>query len=246
MIDIHCHILPNIDDGAESLEDALEMARLAVYSGVTEMVATPHFRGDPDGLEQLKLIDQRYQEMVHALERWRVPLKLHKGAEILCTPHTPDMAAAGTLPTIGNTRYVLTEFYFNESFSFMDDTLCAIADYGYRPIIAHPERYRTIQHTPHRAQDWVEHGFVLQLNKGSLLGTFGNRAESTANELLELGLAHLIASDGHGCQSRTPHIGALLEWAEEFCEPDYTKLLLEDIPAQILRGESIEGLFDAD
>lgn len=240
MIDIHCHILPNIDDGAESLEDALEMARLAVYSGVTEIVATPHFRGEPEALEQLRLIDQRYHEMVNALDRWRIPLKLHKGAEILCTPQTPEMAAAGTLPTIGNTRYVLTEFYFNESFGFMEETLSGIASHGYRPIIAHPERYRTIQHTPHRAQAWVDQGFVMQLNKGSLLGTFGNRAEATANELLDLGLAHLIASDGHGCHSRTPHMGALLDWAEEFCEPEYSKMLLLDVPGKIIRGNPIE------
>lgn len=241
MIDIHCHILPNVDDGAASLDEALEMARIALYSGVTAVVATPHFRGDPDCLEQLQRIDRRYRELKQALLAWEIPLRLHKGAEILCTSKTPDLAAEGRLPTISSTRYVLTEFYFDETFDFMDDCLSEISSCGYRPIIAHPERYSAIQQDPLRARHWANHNFVLQLNKGSVLGAFGSRAERTANDLLELGYAHLFASDAHGCHSRTPHLGRLQQWADEFCDPKYVQLLLEENPQRVLRDIHMAG-----
>jgi protein-tyrosine phosphatase len=235
MIDIHCHILPNIDDGANSLDEALDMAKLALQSGVNAIVATPHFRGDPESLEQIQLIEKRYQELKQALNIWGIPLRLHKGAEILCTDKTPELAASGQLPTVSNSRYVLTEFYFDESFEFMDNCLSEISSCGYRPIIAHPERYNVIQQEPLRARLWANHEYVLQLNKGSVFGSFGPETERTANALLELGLAHLFASDAHSSHTRTPHMGRLRQWAEEFCDPAYASILLEENPQRILR-----------
>lgn len=241
MIDIHCHILPDVDDGSASMDESLEMARMALLSGVTEIVATPHFRGEPDCLEQLPLIDQRYQEMLEALERWRVPLKLHKGAEVLCTPQTLELAKAGTLPTIGNSRYVLTEFFFDETFSFMEECLFQLITAGYRPVVAHPERYRTVQRDPFRVLSWVNREVALQLNKGSLFGAFGVKAEKAAHDLLGLGFAHIIASDGHSCRSRTTHMGMLLDWAEECCDPECIQMLLDENPRRILNNQTMVG-----
>lgn len=241
MIDIHCHILPDVDDGAASLDEALEMARIALSSGVTGIVATPHFRGDPESLDQLPLIDQRYRDLKNALLMWDIPLRLYKGAEILCTSKTPDLAAEGRLPTISNTRYVLTEFMFDEAFDFMDDCLSEISSCGYRPIIAHPERYNAIQQEPLRARHWANHSYVLQLNKGSVLGAFGSRAERTANELLELGFAHLFASDAHSCHARTPHMDRLRKWAEDYCDLKYVELLLDENPQRVLRDIHMGG-----
>lgn len=246
MIDIHCHILHDFDDGASTLEESLEMARIAIYSGVTEVVATPHFRGEPEFLEQQPLIDERYHELKAALEQLNLPLKLHKGAEVLCLSQTPELAAAGLLPTIGNSRYVLTEFYFDESFTFMNDCLSAFTACGYQPVIAHPERYDAIQRDPTRVQDWVECGFALQLNKGSILGSFGSRAERTANALLELGFVHMFASDAHGSRFRTPHIGALTQWAEEYCDSECARILLTENPSRILQNLPMAGTSDGE
>lgn len=241
MIDIHCHILPDVDDGSASMDESLEMARMALLSGVTEIIATPHFRGEPEYLERIPQIDQRYQELKEALERWRVPLKLHKGAEILCTPQTLELAKEGKLPTLGDTKYVLTEFFFDETFSFMEECLFQLITSGYRPVVAHPERYRTVQRDPFRVLSWINRDVALQLNKGSLFGAFGAKAEKTAHDLLGLGFAHIIASDAHGCRSRTPHMGMLLDWAEECCDPECTKILLEENPKRILRNQTIAG-----
>lgn len=241
MIDIHCHILPDFDDGADSLEEALEMARMAAHSGVTDIVATPHFRGDTDALQQKPIIDRRFATLSAALEQYSVPITLHPGAEILCLPETPELAAKHQLPTLAGTNYVLVEFYFDESFSYMDESLAEIAACGYRPVVAHPERYGVVQRDPRLLERWARLGYVHQLNKGSILGSFGSRAEQAANELLGLGLAHLFASDAHGCYSRTPHMAELAHWVGEFCDPVCAGILLEENPRRLITGRPMAG-----
>lgn len=242
MVDIHCHILPSFDDGAENLEESLEMARMAYRSGVTDVAATSHFMGTMEGLEGLSLMRQRYTELMLEIKKADIPLRLHPGAEIFCTPQTPELARMGKLPTLGSGNYVLTEFYFDESFDFMDTMLTDIAAEGYRIVVAHPERYGVIQHNPELVQRWVRLGYVLQMNKGSVLGAFGSRAKHAANALLEMGLAHLFASDAHSYRSRTPHMGQIRQWAQEHCDEWYAQILLERNPRRILEGRPIVGM----
>lgn len=234
MIDIHCHILPHVDDGSSSMDESLEMARMASLSGVTDIVATPHFAGEPEQIgkirEKLRLLEQR-------LRQEQIPVQLHPGAEILCLPGLPELAARHQLPTLGQGEYVLVEFYFDESYAYMDGMLTDIASAGYQIVIAHPERYAVIQRDPLLLRRWVRQGYLLQLNKGSVLGKFGPRAERAANDILAMGLAHLIASDAHGCHSRTPHMGALEQWVRECCDQRYAKILLEENPRRVLQGK---------
>jgi protein-tyrosine phosphatase len=241
MIDIHCHILPDFDDGASNLDEALEMAEMAANSGITDIIATPHFRGEPSFLENQIIIDRRFQTLSDAIRRSRIPVQLHRGAEILCLPETAKMASAHQLPTLAGTDYVLIEFYFNEPFSFMDDMLFRIAKCGYRPVVAHPERYNAIQRDPELLLRWAELGYVLQLNKGSVLGDLGFRAEQTANEILSMGLAHLFASDAHHSYTRTPHMGSLRRWVNEFCDTGYAAALLKENPSALLQNQSLNA-----
>lgn len=242
MIDIHCHILPDIDDGASSMEEALEMARMAWTSGVTDIAATPHFRGLMEEVELRETIRSRLELFRAALRQEQIPLRIHEGAEILCLPETPELAERKLLPTLAGTNYVLTEFYFDESFTYMDEILSEIAACGYRIVVAHPERYGVIQRNPRLLERWVRLGYTLQLNKGSILGSFGHRAEAAAHDILGLELAHLFASDAHSCHSRTPHMGALEEWAEEFCDPELTHILLTENPRRLLQGKPLAGM----
>lgn len=244
MIDIHCHILPNYDDGAADLDEALQMVRMAVSSGVTDIIATPHFQGEPAELEFLSAMDRQYQLLRDAIRQAGYPLRLHPGAEILCLPETVVLADNRQLPTLADTSYVLTEFYFDESFAYMDEMLSQIAACGYKPVVAHPERYDVIQREPSLLHRWARQGCVIQLNKGSVLGAFGSRPEQTANEILAMGLAHLFASDAHGCDSRTPHMGQLQQWVEELCDENYAAILLEENPFRLLNGRPMVGMDD--
>ena len=236
MVDIHCHILPEVDDGAWDRDMAMEMARMAVRSGVRRIIATPHFQGVPESLEQMPYILHQYHQLLNAIQREKLELELIPGAEVLCVPQTLELARTGMLPTLGKSRYVLTEFYFDASWEFMDSTLEQLRALNYQPVVAHPERYSAIQHDPGRARNWFEREIVLQVNKGSVLGAFGRRAEETAIRLLYRGSVHIIASDAHSPERRTPDLTAVQEWTREHLGREYSKILLEDNPGRITRG----------
>lgn len=239
MVDIHCHIIPQVDDGAWDLEDALEMARMAVHSGVRRIIATPHFKGVPASREALPEISRQFRLLEAAVRRAGLPLELIPGAEILCLPQTLEMAHRGKLPTMGTSRYVLVEFYFDASAEFLDLALETLCSCGYRPVVAHPERYGAVQQEPDLAYAWFRRGIVLQVNKGSVLGTFGRRAEETAVRLLYRGLVHVIASDAHSPERRTTDLTAVRDWTLEHLGRAYTRILLEDNPMRISRGEPV-------
>lgn len=239
MLDLHCHILPGVDDGASDMDESLAMARLAAESGVTRIVATPHFRGEEESLDLLPVILQRLSALKTELKGQRLPVSLSPGAEILCTPRTPDLARRGKLPTLGESRYILTEFLFDETLEYMELMLEQLTRWGYRPVVAHPERYDAVQRRTQAVGRWFSRGYILQLNKGSVLGAFGTRAETAANELLRHGYAHVIASDAHHADFRTPHMSAIAAWCAEYLGQEYADILLRRNPERILRGKPI-------
>lgn len=239
MIDIHCHILPAFDDGSANLSESMTMARMAVSSGVSAIVATPHFPGEVSSLRRIKSLLDRFDRLEQQIMQENLPLKLHYGAEIRCLPETPQLAARHALPTIGNSNYLLTEFYFNEPASYMTQMLETLAELGYGIVLAHPERYMAVQQDPGLARLWFEQGFVLQLNKGSLLGAFGSRVQAASDLILSQGLAHVIASDAHGSDKRTPYMTPLVQLVEKRCGPEYAKILLERNPARIIEGREM-------
>lgn len=239
MVDIHCHILHQYDDGSGSLSESLEMARMAADTGVTQMVVTPHFKGTASSLRSLSTLVERYRELQQAIARENIPLTLHLGAEILCTEETPRLARQKLLPTISTTHYFLTEFFFDEDPGFMDEMLHDLSKAGYTPVVAHPERYDAIQRDPRILEQWFRRGYVLQLNKGSILGAFSHRAEHTAHSILRAGLAHVIASDAHSATHRTTHMEGLTRWLDRHIDPEYVRILTEENPGRIIRGEPL-------
>ena len=167
------------------------------------------------------------------------------------SPHTPlqitladpsnirTLIEQHELITLGGSRYLLVEFDFGLPGSVLLRTLEAIAQRGLVPVVAHPERYDAVQRDPGLAAWCFSRGMLLQLNKGSLLGLLGSRAEDTALHLLSHGLAHLIASDAHDDRFRTTGFRSLLPVLEPICHPDYIALLLHGNPRRILRDEPI-------
>ena len=237
MIDIHCHILPDFDDGSRCLEESLDMARMALDSGVTDVVCTSHFRGNQEGLDRIGLLLERYRTLERALKEQRLPLHLHLGSEILLLPQTPRLAARQQLPTYGNTSYCLVEFYFDAPPAYMTASLEALTTFGYHPVVAHPERYDAVQANPRLLESWFRAGDVLHSNKGSVLGGFGPEVQRTVRQLLDMGLIHAIASDAHGSTHRTPDMNELELTLREEWGSAYTNILLNENPRRVLLGQ---------
>ncbi len=243
MVDIHCHILPAFDDGASDINESLAMVRLALDSGVDTIVTTPHFRGEEAAMRTIPRLISRYEQLTREAELEKLPIRLILGAEILCLPETAELARQKRLPTLGDTDYVLVEFFFDEPLEFMEEMLSAIEGAGYKPVIAHPERYEAVQAEPMAILRWFHRGYVLQLNKGSVLGAFGPDPEQTAHWALERGLAHIIASDAHGPRRRTTDMTQLAEYLPQVYPGPYARILLEQNPRRLIRNLPMEPFF---
>ena len=240
MIDIHCHILPGLDDGSQNIADSIAMARLACSSGVSAIVATPHCNHPQSGENYVSQeLVRSFMALDAALREQDIPLQLYSGAEILCTPETPELLRRKMLPTIANTRYLLCEFFFDEPLDYMDAMLTSLTAEGVTPVIAHPERYFAVQENRDHIGRWFDQGYIIQMNKGSILGRLGRDACLTAQWMLDNGAVHICASDAHGVTVRTPHMAGLREFFEENYSPRCAEILLYENPWRLIHGEGM-------
>lgn len=240
MIDIHAHILPGLDDGARDLESALAMVELAAESGVTALVATPHsnLKGVytnywDEGLRR-GLIN--FQKVLREAES---PVTVFPGMEIFGTPDVPELLREGKLIPLAHSRYLLIEFPFQDYGRQATQVLADVAAMGYRPVVAHPERYRYVQEDPSLLNRWVEMGCLLQVNKGSLMGRFGRAEEMLSLSLLDRGFAAFVASDAHSPVVRTTWLMDVRDFLSEEYSEDLAQLLLEDNPKKLLEDADI-------
>ena len=243
MIDIHAHILPGIDDGAEDTQEALEMAKLAVSSGITAIVATPHANlpGVYDNYND-KNYKESFQWLKKSLERAEIPLQLYAGLEVFVTSDIAQLIREEKVLSINGGRYMLVEFAFDEEPSYVKRMLKEIQELGVIPVIAHVERYEFLQDNPRIATQWKEMGYVIQANKGSFAGRFGRRARETAYKLLDQDLLSVIASDCHGSYQRTPFMQNVYETLREDYSKKQLDTLFKENPMRICHNQSlIEG-----
>ncbi len=241
MIDIHAHILPDIDDGSADMKASLEMAAMAVESGVQVLAATPHsaVHSSRKNLWDADL-KSRILQLRAELERAEIPLKIVPGMEIYGTEEVPELLKQGRLVGLNLSRYPLVEFAFYNYAAQATDILEEIIKNGMTPVVAHPERYDYVKNDPSLLNIWVKMGCLLQVNKGSLLGNFGRSEYYLSMELIERGFACAVASDAHSPEVRTTWMGDVKRLiSEEFSEQTAVRLLYTN-PLRILKNESLQ------
>ena len=201
MIDLHSHILPGVDDGARNLEDSLAIARSCVEDGIEVIAATPHVRDDyPTGVATMEAL---VGETRRLLRDEGVPLDVRKGGEIaidwLERLSTDDLRRFGLG---GNPGYLLVEFPYYGWPLRLSQWIFQLKTMGLTPVLAHPERNADVQADPARLNHLVEAGALVQVTAAALDGRLGRAPEEAGLELIEIGLAHLIASDAHHASLR--------------------------------------------
>ena len=240
MIDLHAHILPGMDDGAKSWEDALEMAQAASAAGTGILAATVHSNiPGQDRYAWAKRYMQRFETFQRLLRQEKISLRAVSGMEIFADGDIVGRLRKGELLTINETRYPLVEFAMDTEAFFVYHVLDRLLEADYVPILAHPERYRCVQRTPEHVFEWYRMGAVIQINKGSVLGRFGERVKRTADSLLRHRLAALAASDAHGPLMRTAVMNELAGVLERRYGSGCSWLLLEENPGRILEGKPV-------
>ncbi len=240
MVDLHCHILHGIDDGARSLDESVHLCRIAVHNSIQTAVVTPHLIHPENVEEFISLRDRRIDELRNALAKENIPLELVPGAEVFVNDdifYAPVLDSA----TLGGTKYMLIEFDFNGlNINRIIKYVNEIASRGYYPIIAHPERYRFIQQNYDIANHLADMGVLFQLNSSSLAGLGGIESRELAYAMAASGMASFIGSDAHSVAHRPNN---LLEQRDMFpvtIDYDTYDRLMGRNALTILAGQPLE------
>ncbi len=229
MIDIHCHILHDIDDGPADLAGSLAMAHLAAADGTRVLVATPHVTLNPPSSA---LIAGRLAELNSAIAQAGIELRVLAGGDNLYNLGAETLARY----SINGGPYVLVEYPHTHLPAQAGASLFDALSHGLTPIITHPERNPSVVQDPQLLIDLVERGALVQLTAESLTGGFGGSARSCARYLLKKGLVHFLASDGHSADWRPPVLSAGVKAAAKLIGPEAARRLVVDNPARVIEG----------
>ena len=237
MIDLHVHILPDFDDGAQSWEESLEMARLAAGDGIGTIVATPHIL-EPAKAHHRRILDA-VAELQRRIDRLKIGVKVLPGAEIMIGLTLPGLAAEGRMMTIANGGlYLLVELPLNEAPLYTEQVLFELLARGMRPIIAHPERNADFCHDSRRLEKLIGEGCLTQISTGSLRGRFGSLPRKTAESYIARGMAHILATDGHAHMRRRPLMEECREMVAKRYGNETAALMTEEHPRLAIEGRS--------
>ena len=236
MIDIHSHILPDLDDGARDLEESLEMARIAAEDGIEQMVATPHmFNGlshNPEPAEIVERVDTLQKEIGGSLQ-------ILPGNEVHIAHDIVEKAAADKVTKLNQQNYMLIEFPSMNVPVGVEELFYKLQINGIIPILVHPERNNQIQNRPSIVAGFVERGVRIQVTAMSVTGEFGGAALRCVETLLKHNCVHFIATDTHRANRRPPVLSEGRDAAAAIIGDDAARRLVEDNPLAVIRGEPV-------
>ncbi|QUH19075.1 tyrosine-protein phosphatase [Alkaliphilus sp. B6464] len=215
MVDLHSHILPNIDDGAKDIDEALQMGEIAVEQGISQIIATPHFI-EGELASKKEKIEEAIDALNKTFEKEGMNLKILPGNEVYISPNLPKILHNKEVFTLNNGHYILIEFPMGDIPIYTEDVLYEVRLLGYKPIIAHPERYTKIMENPNRLKELIDQGNYVQINSQSITGELGEKARKTAEILLKHKMVHFIGTDAHSSRHRSPKMKKALEQIKEW------------------------------
>jgi protein-tyrosine phosphatase len=241
MIDLHCHILPGIDDGAADLSVSLEMARASIADGVSVVACTPHIL---PGLYHNSgpQIRQAAQQLQLALDQEGLPLRLVTGADNHVVPDFVDGLRSGRLLPLADSAYVLVEPPHHVAPVRLEDFFFNLTVAGYVPILTHPERLSWIKSHYPVIQRLVHAGVWMQITAGSLAGAFGRSAKYWAERMLDEGCVHILATDAHDTVRRPPNLGQGRDLAARRVGAREAEHLVVTRPRGVIENESRSNL----
>lgn len=240
MIDLHSHILPGVDDGAQSLDDSLAIGRMAEADGIEVMACTPHFMpGMYDN--QAADIRARVKHLNAVFEREGLQLALVVGADAHIRPDFTQCLKAGQILTLHDSRYVLVEPPHHVLPPRFEDFMFNIAVSGFVPVLTHPERLKWIEGNYAVMQKLAASGVWMQITAGSLAGRFGKRPQYWAERMLSEGLVSILATDAHNTKSRPPLLAEAHDLACTRVGSEEAGHLVRTRPALILQNEPPES-----
>lgn len=238
MIDLHCHILPGVDDGAASLQESLSMAEQAIAQGITHLLCTPHHNNGRYENEKSSVI-AAVHHLQNALDERNLSLTLLEGQEVRVTGELITAIEKDHLLFTDITdTYLLLEFPTQDVPAFSESLFFELRTLGKVPVIVHPERNAIFREDPNRLIPFLEMGCLAQLTAPSIVGIFGKQIQKTAHEMVTHNLVQMVASDAHGVTKRRFY----LKEAYEIIEQEWGKekvLQMQQVARDLVNGDEV-------
>lgn len=236
MLDIHSHILPEVDDGADSVDTALAMLDYAFRSGTEEIILTPHYAVPYRFDNPKKKTEVLFGQLQHIVQDAGIPIRMHLGCEYLYYGKEPFKQQFPEIATLNQTRHLLMEFFFDSESSLILEAADAVLSRGCIPVIAHPERFQAVQKQPALAEKLVKMGALLQMNKGSILGELEYFSAETVEILLSRHLITFVGSDAHNMNRRNPDMRGCFDMVSTEFGLEYAQQIFYENPKKLLMG----------
>ncbi len=238
MIDLHCHIIPGIDDGASDNSVAIEMCRIAIEDGIKGIIATPHYiHGELNN--ESTVIESKLQWLKTILYDNGIDINIYPGCEAFISLELPELVQQGKISTLNNSSYLLIELPSLTIPDYTHEVIYRLKIAGFTPIIAHPERNPVIANNLDLVYELIERGALMQLNSTSIRGVFGKKTKETSIKLLKRNLIHLVASDSHTTKHRAPRLTKARYVIEEYVGKKTTDTIFDNAQ-RVLYNEQIE------
>lgn len=237
MIDLHCHILPGLDDGSSDWGQSLEMARIAVMDGISGIVCTPHYSPAFPENRRTAIMDA-VEEFRTRLRQAEIQLELYPGCELVIGSNLPKQIESGELLTVNDNRKIaLVEMPVEVIPPNLDRFFWSMSVSGIGTVLAHPERNYQLMKNPSVLVEWVRAGTMVQITSSSLRGHHGKEIRDFALKLLRHRMVHFVATDSHHPDRRRPVLSKAHSIAEAIVGPEEAHRIFYEYPAQVLSGE---------
>lgn len=242
MIDIHTHILPMVDDGFQSIDQSLMMLKKAYQDGTDIIVLTPHLAYPYGFINPNRKIKELFEDFQYIVEQEHIPIKLYLGCEFLFDSVESFQEHIDDITKINGTQYILMEFFFDVQKNEILEAIDTVLSNHYIPIIAHPERYESMQTSYDLAIQCIKKGALLQMNKGSLFGQYGTFAKDCIHYMLENHLISFIGSDAHHLKYRNALMYDDYSYIKKYYGSQYAQKIFKINPKNMLDNIDIRGL----
>ena len=238
-VDIHCHILPGVDDGSQTPEETKAMLQKAWDEGIQIMVATPHYhkqrgKNDIELIKKQLLLTRKLAKEVHP------KMQICLGMEIYYGEDVPELLKEGRVVSIRKSRYILVEFSPGDEFQYILNAVRTLQMSGHTVIIAHIERYNCLRKDISNVEYLREMGAYLQVNTGSITGSYGRSVKKFLREVLKAHLVQLVGTDAHGSERRTPKMQEAYKEVVKRCGEEYADQIFGQNAKKVLRNEEID------
>ncbi len=239
MIDFHSHIIYGVDDGANTIENSIEILKSAKIAGFNSIILTPHYMENYYEYHTNE-IENRVYELKNICKKENIDINLYQANEVYITNNMIKLIEEGKISTINQTRYVLFELPMNEEPQNLLEVIYLLKEKNITPIIAHPERYRYIQKNPNRLIELIDMGVLFQANYGSIIGRYGRECKTTVKLLIKNNFIHFLGTDVHKTTNIYSKISEIRKELKKLITERQIEELVQENAEKILNNESIE------